>query len=96
MSFFITKYDKSPGELKLLSLEYFSMNHNIQPIHAHRSKATALASPISGFMAGCIKESMTSAIDVMLFDKRKKVVLFHDTSRNAALEVAEKVEEITM
>ena len=63
-------------------------------IHAHRDHATSLASPILGFMDGRIEESMTSTIDVRLFDKKNKKVLLEDTGRNAGLEVAGKIEEI--
>jgi len=89
-----SKIKKSKVDEHTLELCFENPNYRLD-ILAHRAKATALASPISGFMDGRIEESMTSAIDVMLFDKRKKVVLLHDTGRNAALEVAGRVEEIT-
>lgn len=63
-------------------------------ILAHRTKATSLASPIQGFMDGRIEESMTSTIEVMLYDKKSKKVLLDDTGRNAGLEVAGRYEEI--
>lgn len=63
-------------------------------ILAHRHETTELASPILGFMEGRINESMTSRIDVELFDKRNKRVLFQGTGRNTGLEVAGNVHEI--
>jgi hypothetical protein len=63
-------------------------------ILAKRVDATELASPLLGFMNGRINESMTSEIEVQLFDKLNQRVLFQDTGRNAGLEVAGKVEEI--
>ena len=65
-------------------------------ILAHREAATALASPIGGFMDGRIEESMTANIEVQLYDKKSQKVLLEDTGRNAGLEVAGKVEEITI
>jgi hypothetical protein len=62
-------------------------------INATRHAATELASPILGFMDGRISESMTSLIEVSLFDKNNKVV-FRDMGRNAGLEVAGAIEEI--
>ena len=63
-------------------------------IIAHREKATKLASPISGFMDGRIEESMTSNIDIILFDKKKNITLLNDTGRNAGLEVAGEIKEL--
>lgn len=65
-------------------------------ILAHRETATLLASPISGFMEGRIEESMTSNIEVLLWDKTKNTLLLNDIGRNAGLEVAGKIEEITV
>jgi hypothetical protein len=65
-------------------------------IVAKRNEATELASPILGFMDGRISESMTAEIEVWLFDKKTQKTIFHDTGRNAGLEVAGKVEEIIM
>jgi len=63
-------------------------------ILAHRDTATALASPILGFMDGRIEESMTATIEAKLTDLENKTTLFHETGRNAGLEVAGKIEEI--
>ena len=63
-------------------------------IHAHREAATQLAAPISGFMTGRIEESMTSNIDVLIFDKKAKTTILNDTGRNAGLEVAGNINEI--
>jgi tocopherol cyclase len=63
-------------------------------ILAYRDAATALASPILGFMAGRIEESMTAAIEVKLTDMKNGTTLFHDTGRNAGLEVAGNIQEI--
>jgi len=63
-------------------------------ILARRDQATSLASPILGLMDGRIEESMTSQIDVDLFDKKLGRSIFCDTGRNAGLEVAGKISEI--
>lgn len=68
-------------------------NYRVE-IMAYREKSTQLASPILGFMDGRIEESMTSEIEVKIFDKKKNNLLFSDRGRNAGLEVAGKVEEI--
>jgi tocopherol cyclase len=65
-------------------------------ILAHREKSTQLASPILGFMDGRIEESMTSEIEVKLFDKKNNKLLLSDKGRNAGLEVAGNVEEIVL
>lgn len=63
-------------------------------ILAHRSHATALASPIHGFMDGRIEESMTAKVELSLFDKKAQKTIFQDVGRNAGLEVAGAIEEI--
>ncbi len=65
-------------------------------ILVHRKAATVLASPISGFMDGRISESMTSTIAVKLVDKTNRKTIFDDIGRNTALEVAGKIDEITV
>lgn len=65
-------------------------------ILAHRNNATELASPVSGFMDGRISESMTSSVDVALTAKSNNKTIFSDTGRNTALEVAGKINEITI
>lgn len=61
---------------------------------ARRDHATELASPIAGFMDGRISESMTSELEITLTDRTTQKTLFHDTGRNASLEVAGKIQEI--
>jgi len=63
-------------------------------IKANRHETTELASPILGFMDGRIHESMTSEINVLLFNKKTQKIVFQDTGRNAGLEVAGKINEI--
>jgi len=65
-------------------------------ILAHRETSTQLASPILGFMEGRIEESMTSLIDVQLFDKRNHTFLLNDVGRNAGLEVAGNIKQLTI
>ena len=61
---------------------------------ASRNSATELASPIFGFMDGRISESMTSSLEIKLFNKKYKKIVFHDHGRNTALEVAGKINDI--
>lgn len=63
-------------------------------IYAHRNQATHLASPIQGVMDGRIEESMNSAIEVQLYSKKEKKLIFNDTGRHAAMEVAGAIDEI--
>ena len=63
-------------------------------ILARRNGIATLASPILGLMEGRIEESMTSLIEVNLFDLRQKQTIFSDTGRNAGLEVAGKIDQI--
>lgn len=61
---------------------------------AHRDRVTSLASPILGFMDGRIEESMTSTVEVNLFDRKRRKSIFSDSGRNAGLEVAGEIKEI--
>jgi len=65
-------------------------------ILAERNDSTELAAPVSGFMDGRISESMTSLMEVTLYDRINHRILFQDTGRNACLEVAGKVNEIML
>jgi hypothetical protein len=84
---------KSFADKEKVEIVIENKNFRIE-ILAHRSDATALASPILGLMDGRIEESMTAKTDVQLFDKKNKQIIFHDTGRNTGLEVAGKIEEI--
>ncbi len=88
-----TKLKHSFADAHNVELQFENRNHRLN-ILAHREAVTQLASPIMGFMDGRIEESMTSTIEVQLYDKRNKKVLLEDTGRNAGLEVAGKVEEV--
>ena len=88
-----TKLRKSFADKTKVELVMENKNHRLE-ILAHRETPTQLASPISGFMDGRIEESMTSDIEVLLFDKNTNTTLLHDIGRNAGLEVAGKIEEI--
>lgn len=65
-------------------------------INAERSEATSLASPIQGFMDGRIEESMTATLHVKVIERKSGQIIFEDTGRMAGLEVAGKIEEITI
>ena len=88
-----TKLLKSVADSQKVEL-IMSIKHYRLEILAHREAVTQLASPISGFMTGRIEESMTSGIDVFLFDKKSNSTILNDTGRNAGLEVAGKINEI--
>ncbi len=90
-----TKLRKSIADQHTVEIVLENKNHRLE-ILAQRTAVTRLASPILGFMDGRIEESMTSQIEVQLFDKQSKKVLLHDTGRNAGLEVAGDVPEITI
>ncbi len=84
---------KSFADDKKVELVIENRNFRIE-ILARREAATALASPILGFMDGRIEESMTATIEVQLTGVKDKRILFQETGRNAGLEVAGKIEEI--
>ena len=90
-----SKLIKSVIDHKKAELIFDNKNYRLE-ILAHREKTTQLASPILGFMDGRIEESMTSLIDVQLFNKKNNNIILLDTGRNAGLEVAGKVEDITI
>jgi len=90
-----TKLRKSFANQDQVELVMENGNHRLE-IFAHREAATSLASPIAGFMDGRIEESMTAKIQVKLTDKKAKKVLLEDTGRNAGLEVAGKIDDITV
>jgi len=88
-----TKLLKSYADHK--QVELLMDNHkNRLKIHVTRNDTTELASPISGFMDGRIKESMMADIEVQLLDRKNNQILFHDKGRNVGLEVAGNVKEI--
>ncbi|WP_347839262.1 tocopherol cyclase family protein [uncultured Draconibacterium sp.] len=89
-----TQLLRSMADKKQVKLLMENKKYRLEVV-AHRDQATELASPLSGIMDGRISESMTSAIEITLSDKKSGNVLFSDTGRNAALEVAGKIEEIT-
>ncbi len=89
----LTRLRKSYADHEKVELVMENNRHRLE-IFAKREAATALASPILGFMDGRIEESMTAKIQVQLFDKKAKTILLEDTGRNAGLEVAGKVEEV--
>jgi hypothetical protein len=61
---------------------------------AHRDHATVLASPIMGLMDGRIEESMTSRIEINLYDRKHQRTILSDTGRNGGLEVAGNISEL--
>ena len=89
-----SKLIKSFADHQEVKLIFENRKYRLEII-AHREKATKLASPISGIMDGRIEESMTSLIDVNLYDKKKQNIILLDSGRNAGLEVAGKVNELT-
>jgi tocopherol cyclase len=90
-----TKLRKSVIDETKVELILENTNFRIE-ILAHRDKVTALASPILGLMDGRIEESMTSLVEVNLFDRKLGRSIFSDIGRNGGLEVAGKIDEILM
>jgi hypothetical protein len=90
-----TKLQRSTANLEEVNLVFENRNHKLE-ITVIRDHATSLASPILGFMDGRIEESMTSKIEFSLFDKKSKTIILQEKSSYAALEVAGKVELITI
>lgn len=88
-----TKLKKSQVSDSSVEIQMENRKHRLHII-AHKSSATSLASPIAGFMDGRISESMTSRLEIELYDKRKKTILLKETGENAGLEVAGNIPEI--
>jgi tocopherol cyclase len=90
-----TKLIRSNANKKTVELVMENKKYRLE-ILASRNEATELAAPILGFMDGRISESMTAKLEVKLIAKKHNQILFQDTGRNAALEVAGKLDEITI
>lgn len=88
-----TRLRKSFADEHKVEIVMENRKHRLE-ILAHRDHVTELASPIAGFMDGRINESMTSTIEVQLYDKIAGKLLFEDEGRNAGLEVAGNIPEI--
>lgn len=90
-----TKLIRSLADRQQVNLHMENKNYRLE-ILAHRDHATELTSPIAGFMDGRISESMTSSLEVSLIDKNSGEILFRDTGKHAALEVAGNIKEIIL
>jgi len=88
-----TKLLRSYADQKGVTLIMANNKYQLE-VQAERYDATELASPINGFMDGRISESMISTIELRLFDKKTKQLIFEDKGRNTALEVAGNIEEL--
>lgn len=95
-----TTYNQSILRKSFIDIEKVELvieNKNFRlEILVKREAATALASPIQGFMDGRIEESMNALIQVKLIDRKSGKIIFSDIGRNAGLEVAGKIEEIVI
>lgn len=89
----LTKLKKSQVNEARVEIIMENRRHKLHII-AHRSETTSLASPIAGFMDGRISESMSSQLEIELYDKRLKKILLKDIGKNAGLEVAGNIPEI--
>lgn len=86
---------QSFADQQVVKLVFENRNYRLE-ILAHREKSTQLAAPILGLMDGRIEESMTSLIDVQLFEKKSHILLLSDTGRNAGLEVAGTIQALIL
>ncbi|MEM1123671.1 MAG: tocopherol cyclase family protein [Bacteroidota bacterium] len=93
--FNLTKLRKSYADEKKVELVMENNRHCLQ-ILAKRETAVELASPIVGFLDGRVEESMNAKIEVQLIDKKFRRVLLADVGRNAGVEVAGNVRDITV
>lgn len=90
-----TKLIRLAVNKKRVELVMENKNYRLEVL-AQRNEATELAAPIAGFMDGRISESMTAKLNVKLIHKKTGEILFNDSGRNTALEVAGKIEAITI
>lgn len=86
---------KSVIDSQKVELMMENRNYRLE-ILVGRELATSLASPIKGIMDGRIEESMNARIEVVLTDRESGKIVFNDVGRNAGLEVAGKIEEISI
>lgn len=95
-----TTYNRSQllkSQIGSEKVEIVMKNKNyLLEIVADREAATTLASPILGIMDGRIEESMNAHAEVRLVDRKSGQIILNDTGRNAGLEVAGKIEEISI
>ena len=82
-----TKLKQMKTDEKSVILAFENSHHRLE-IFAKRSNAVPLASPLRGFMDGRIEESMTGEIEIILTGLKEKKIIWNDTGRNAAIEVA--------
>jgi tocopherol cyclase len=87
----LRKLSIDPGRIELILA---NKNYGLE-IMVFRDAATSLASPIRGFMDGRIEESMSSKMEVTVTDIRTGREILRDCGRNAAVEVAGTVDQIT-
>ena len=90
-----TKLIKSLATHELVHIIMQNKKYKLE-IRAIRDHSTELAAPIHGFMDGRISESMTAQIQVQLTERKSRKVIFSDVGKHAGLEVAGKIEEITI
>ena len=88
-----TKLQKCQITKDKVELAMDNKNYQLEII-AHRDHATKLASPILGIMQGRIEESMTSIVNVTLFNKKTNKIMLKGEAKNAGLEVAGNIQEI--
>jgi hypothetical protein len=86
---------RSVAGKKMVELVMENKKYRLE-ILVHRNDTTELASPVSGFMDGRISESMTSTVEVKLWNRTTGKTTFNDSGRNTAIEVAGKIDEITI
>lgn len=95
-----TTYNRSRLRKSVIDTEKVELimeNTNFRlEVQVKREKATALASPILGLMDGRIEESMNVVAQVKLVNRRTGITVLHDSGRNAAMEVAGKIEELIL
>jgi tocopherol cyclase len=96
--FQFTTYNRSVLRKSFVSeskVEIVIENSNFRiELLVHRDKVSELASPIKGLMDGRIEESMTSRVEINLYDIKLKRTILSDTGRNTGLEVAGNIEGI--
>lgn len=71
----------------------FKSGKNRLEIHGFQAKGADLVSPISGEMRGKVNESMQAEIEVQLFEKEQ--LIFSGRGRNAGMEIAGDMKELT-
>lgn len=86
-----TTLERSFADKNRVVLQFANREYRLS-VTAFRHNATELASPVRGLMDGRISESMSSEVDIRLYNLKTGELIFSDRGHQAGLEVSGPVE----